>query len=90
MGCLGITITRVGSASASAGRMGDLTAIAERQEHMTAEVERYGEMLCTAQRAMDFSVRIGLVCGTNLGQYGIIWASDGKLITLENGYLIQA
>ena len=35
------------------------------------------------------SFRFGLVCPTNLdNRTGILWASDGRLITLEGGYLI--
>lgn len=57
---------------------------------LDAKVERVGAMTCTVRRVSDFSVRIGLVCTTDLGELGIIWASDGKLITLEGGYLIGA
>lgn len=57
---------------------------------LDVEVSRVGAMSCNIRRISDFKVRIGLVCGTDLGELGIIWASDGKLITLEGGYLIGA
>ena len=57
---------------------------------LDVKVSRFGGLSCTVRRISDFNVRVGLVCTTNLGEYGIIWASDGKLITLEGGYLIGA
>lgn len=60
MGCLNITLERIGGSSASARRIGGI------------------------------SVAVGMVCSVDIRQVGIIWASDGKLITLEGGYLIGA
>ena len=57
---------------------------------LTVVIGRVGGMEASATRISDFTVTIGLVCPTNLGTQGIIWASDGKLITLEGGYLIGA
>jgi len=53
-------------------------------------VTRVGRLSLNANRVGGLKIRVGLVCTTNLGEQGIIWASDGKLITLEGGYLIGA
>lgn len=57
---------------------------------LTVRVERIGGMSATVQRIGGISIAVGLVCTTSLAEEGIIWASDGKLITLEGGYLIAA
>lgn len=57
---------------------------------LTISLDRKGGVEATATRIHDFAVSVGLVCNTNLDELGIIWASDGKLITLDGGYLIGA
>lgn len=57
---------------------------------LTVKVERIGGMSATVQRIGGMSVAAGLVCTTSLSEEGIIWASDGKLITADGGYLIAA
>lgn len=57
---------------------------------LTVRVERIGGMSATVQRIGGISIAVGLVCATSLGDEGIIWASDGKLITADGGYLIAA
>lgn len=32
--------------------------------------------------------RMGLVCGTSLGDYAILWVQDGALMTVDNQYLL--
>ena len=53
-------------------------------------LERIGRTVAEAKRVGDLTVTIALICSVNIGDNGIIWASDGKLITLEGGYLIGA
>lgn len=57
---------------------------------LEVNIERKDNLSCAVRRVCGLTVRIGLVCTAGLGEYGIIWASDGKLITLEGGYLIGA
>ena len=91
MSCLSVIIRRIGEMAASLTRVGGLTASVRRIGEMTARTERIGEMTATITRIGEMTCRIGLVCGTNLGiNGGIIWANDGRLLTLENGFLISA
>lgn len=69
--------------------MSCLATIIRRIGGMRATLTRVGAMSATITRAGRMSCRFGLVCGTNLDtRPGILWASDGILITLEGGYLI--
>lgn len=71
----------MGCLSTTIRRIGGLVATLTMVGGLTARVTRVGAMTC----------RVGLVCGTNLGiNGGIIWANDGRLLTLENGFLISA
>ena len=58
--------------------------------NMSVGLTRIGGLDVRLSRVSDFKVRVGLVCGTSLGEYGIIWSCEGKLITIEGGYLIGA
>ena len=40
------------------------------------------------ERVGGMVVNMGLVCGTNLGIGIVLWASDAKLFTVDNGYLL--
>lgn len=40
------------------------------------------------ERVGGMVVNMGLVCGTSLGIGTVLWASDAKLITVDNGYLL--
>lgn len=57
---------------------------------LTVDLSRIGGSDVSVERISDFAVTVGLVCAVNIGTRGIIWASDGALITLEGGYLIGA
>lgn len=69
IGCLTITIDRIGGIEASATRVSVPTT-------------------ATATRVGGMTVNMGLVCGPSLGVGTILWASDAKLITIDNGYLL--
>ena len=89
MSCLTATVRRIGAAVAAVQRVGGLTFRFEREGGNSASVERVGAMTAAVSRVGGLSVRFGLICGTNLDQRpGILWASDGRLITLEGGFLI--
>ena len=69
--------------------MACLSAIIRRIGAATSSILRSGEMDVSVSRVGGLTVRFGLVCGTNIDQRpGILWASDGRLITLEGGFLI--
>lgn len=70
--------------------IGCLTISFDRKGGVDASASRIGGIDASATRIHDLAISIGLVCSTSIGDLGIIWASDGKLITLEGGYLIQA
>lgn len=71
-GCLSITLRRIGG--------------------LDAHVEQQGGMSCSVKR-MSTKCRFsfGLVCMTSIGSapsgYEVLWASDGILFTIDNGYL---
>lgn len=71
-GCLSITLRRVGGLEASAERKGGLSGVAKK-----------------VNGCLRFS--FGLVCMTSIGGapsgYEVLWASDGILFTIDNGYL---
>lgn len=69
IGCLTITIDRIGGIEASATRVSV-------------------PMNATATRVGGMTANMGLVCGSSLGVGTILWASDAKLITIDNGYLL--
>ena len=39
-------------------------------------------------RVKNIKMSLGLVCGTNLGKYEILWSSTDALITLENDKIL--
>ena len=71
-GCLSITLRRIGGCEASAERKGGLSGVAKK-----------------VNGCLRFS--FGLVCMTSIGGapsgYEVLWASDGILFTIDNGYL---
>ena len=71
-GCLSITLRRIGGFEASAERKGGLSGVAKK-----------------VNGCLRFS--FGLVCMTSIGGapsgYEVLWASDGILFTIDNGYL---
>lgn len=90
MGCLSVRVSREGGASLSAPRLGGMSLRVERIGDMTARTARIGgDCRLHAERMGRMTFRAGLVCTTNIDiKPGILWASDGRLITLEGGYLI--
>lgn len=90
MGCLTVILRRVGDAVTSMTRLfGDIVGYATRVCDTEVEFSRVGRIGASASRVGGMTCRMGLVCGTGFGT-GIIWASDGRLITLEGGFLIGA
>ena len=88
MGCLSTITRRIGGdLRLLATRMNDLRAIFMPASGIVCFMFRRGGVRVTTQRIGGISCRMGLVCPTNIG-LGIIWASDGRLITLEGGFLI--
>lgn len=90
MGCLTVILRRVGEITAAMTRLfGDIVGSATRICDTEVSISRVGGMEATARRVGGMTCRMGLVCSTGVG-IGIIWASDGRLITLEGGFLIAA
>ena len=46
---------------------------------MSASMERIGR---------GIGVRMGLVCGTSLGTFDVLWVRQGPLMTVDKNYLI--
>lgn len=90
MGCLSVTVRRQGGSSADVLRLGGMTANVERIGEMSCRTERIaGDVYAVVTRCCGMTARVGLVCTTNIDvRPGILWASDGRLITLEGGFLI--
>ena len=71
--------------------MGCLSVNIRRIGGVAVEAQHVGGIAVEAERIGGVSVTASLVCGVDIGPIlGIIWASDGKLITAEGGYLIGA
>lgn len=89
MGCLTAIFRRIGgNLSASFSRIGGGTkASFSRIGGISATMEREGGISASMTNKGGITCRLGLVCDANIGQ-GILWASDGRLITFEGGYLI--
>lgn len=47
-----------------------------------------GDTKITAARISDFQFRFALVCGTHIGGYEYLYASDGILLTVDNGVIM--
>ena len=47
-----------------------------------------GDTKISASRVTDLKVRFSLVCGTGLGNYEFLHASDGALLTVDGGYIM--
>ena len=45
---------------------------------MSAKMTRIGGM----------TVRMGMVCGSSLGQYDVLWVKEGPLATIKGEYLL--
>lgn len=92
MGCLSVTVRRVsGEPSARVERLdGGATCRVDRIGGMSAAAWRIGgRNTARVERLTRMTARVGLVCSTNIDiRPGILWASDGRLITLEGGFLI--
>lgn len=90
MGCLTVILRRVGDMTAAMTRLfGDIVGSATRICDTEVTITRIGGIDASAARVGGMTCRMGLVCNTGLGR-GIIWACDGRLITLEGGFLIGA
>ena len=90
-GCLSISFDRVGGGASEIHRIGGADALVSRMcGDASSVVSRVGGMDTDMLRKGGVYLAVGLVCGVSLGEQGIIWASDGRLLTLENGYLIGA
>lgn len=90
MGCLSVIVRRIGGIVSGMTRVfGDITGTATRICDTEVSITRVGGIDASARRVGGMTCRMGLVCSTGVG-IGIIWASDGRLITLEGGFLIAA
>lgn len=90
MGCLNVIVRHLlGDISALVRRVGKPSCTVERIGGTSVVMSRlYGDAIARVERQGWMTARVGLVCGTNLNRRpGILWASDGVLITLEGGYL---
>lgn len=67
--------------------MGCLAVITRRIGGPTVGTTRIGGVSVVATNVGGIHCRMGLVCGANLGE-GVLWASDGVLLTVNKEYLI--
>lgn len=102
-GCLSVNLQRVGGGiEASANRVGggiDVTAVPQQYTLQTNCSRVGGDLMVTAtaqrhplqvesqRRGGQMNVTFGIVCGTNYG-FEILYAKDGKLITINGKYLM--
>lgn len=91
--CLSITIDRIGGIEASAERKdGGLTCSAVQPVPMVVACIRNGGLSGAARKVKQcLRFSFGLVCkasgGGSPAGYEVLWASDGILFTIDNGYL---
>ena len=45
-------------------------------------------MVAKMSRIGGMTARMGMVCGTSLGQYDVLWVQDGPLATVKGEYLL--
>lgn len=89
MACLSVIVRRVSAASAALSRVGNMDITLTRVGGLTASLSRITPLSVSVTRIEPMTCRVGLVCGTNIDtRPGILWASDGRLITIEGGFLI--
>lgn len=102
-GCLAVNLQRVGGGvEASANRVGggiDVTAVPQQYTlqtncsriggdlRVTAAAQRHPLQVESQRRGGQMNVTFGIVCGTNYG-FEILYAKDGKLITINGKYLM--
>lgn len=86
-GCLSAILRRLGGSSASARRMGGASASLEQVGGMQAVCTKIGGMTSCVTKVSGMQCRLGLVCNTSVG-IGYLYASDGLLLTIDNGRLI--
>lgn len=89
MGCISAIITRIGSGiKAVFSRDGARIAASyiPAAESPSVLFTRQGGTNVAFARHGGVKARFGLVCGTNIGD-GYLFASDGLLLTIENGKL---
>lgn len=90
MGCLSAIIRKVGGTTARILRTDGMACSVIRYGDLSGMgFSRYSTPSAVVAKASGMTARVGLVCTTNIDiRPGILWASDGRLITLEGGFLI--
>lgn len=97
-GCLSSLIRRIGGIASSLNsiasriessikRIGSFLCAYERVGSIKTATELTNSVSVTSSRVCGIKSRMGLVCSPGLG-YGVLWASDGRLVTIEGGFLI--
>jgi hypothetical protein len=81
MGCLSVSLRRIGGITAEASRIGGMTASAKRVGGIAAKARRIGGIIASARRVGGMTARLGLVCSTDLGEY-ILWGRDGIIFNV--------
>ena len=91
IGCLGGIAGSLsyiaGGIESSIKRIGSYLCVYERVGGITTSVELINNISVTSNRVGGVKSRVGLVCAPGIG-IGVLWASDGRLITIEGGFLI--
>ena len=97
-GCLSSLIRRIGGISSllnsiargiesSVERVGSFLCVYERVGGIKTTTGLINSVSVVSSRIGGINSRLGLVCSPSIG-IGILWASDGRLITIEGGFLI--
>ena len=87
MSCIAVTLSRAGGSLVSLEKASSCFMTLAREGGLLALLPRVGGADMSLSRAARMTCRMALVCGTNLGTM-YLYASDGILITIDNGYLI--
>lgn len=84
MSCLSVILSRIGgpfSSSAARGAGGIATAVS-RVGGIASTAVRDGWCAMAMPRIGKSTFRMGLVCGTGLGDEDVLWATDGRVFNV--------
>lgn len=89
MGCLSALLERIGGSHAVLERVtSTVTVLFKRVFGISVAFERAGGSSVSCRRVGGVNCRMGLVCGTSIGDFEVLWVQDGPLLTIDDGYLI--
>lgn len=84
MGCINVSVERVGGITAEAERDGGINANTERLGGITTDVEREGGINAYAERLAGITVTVGLICSIAQGKILRVTPEEVQWVTIED------